>query len=176
MQDWARFRHENSHRLSGIRDLLIGEKSPATLAIAVNMMIITLYILPAMWICPQAEDRLGLSIISLLSVMMVMIYATVYQLALMLKTKKRNFVATATVTGLIFSPSLSIVVLGTNSSLLPTVGLFSPLPFISINQVSLLTLIGSLLTQVILVTTANYQLTRVLNKAGVSQTKALLTS
>ena len=159
-----------------MKDLLIGEKSPATLAIAVNMMIITLYLLPAMWILPHGENKLVLSLISLLSVMMIIIYATVYQLALMLKTRKRNFVATATITSLIFSPPLSIIFLGTNSNLLPTIGLFSALPFVSIDQVSLVTLMGSLLTQLILVVTANYQLRRVLNQAGISETKALLTS
>jgi hypothetical protein len=176
LQDWARFRHESSYRASRMKDLLIGEKSPATLAIAVNMMIITLYILPAMWLFPEMEDKLELSIISLLSAMIIIIYATVYQLTLMLKTKKRNFVATATVTGLIFSPPLSIVLLGVNHTALPTVGLFSALPLVSISEVSIVALMGSLLTQLIMIIGANYQLTRVLKQVGISETKSLISA
>ena len=176
LQDWARFRHESSHRASRIKDLLIGEKSPATLAIAVNMMIITLYILPGMWIFSKLEDKLELSVISLLSAMIIIIYATVYQLTLMLKTKKRNFVAMVTLTGLIFSPPLSILLLGVKSSLLPSIGLFSALPLVSISEVSIMSLMGTALTQLLLIIGTNYQLTRVLKKAGTSETKSLMTA
>lgn len=176
LQDWARFRHESSLRASRLKDLLIGDKSPATLAIAVNMMIMTLYILPGMWFVPQMEDKLGLSLISLLSAMIVIIYATVYQLTLMLKTKKRNFVAMVTVTGLIFSPPLSILILGAKSSLLPTIGLFSALPLVSISEVSIMTLMGSALAQMMVILGANYQLTRVLKQAGASESKSLMTA
>ncbi len=176
LHDWARFRHENKQRMSGMKDLLVGDKSPAITAIVVNMMIMTLYVLPALWLLPDFEQKIGLSLVLLLSASIIVIYATIYQLTLMLKTKKRNYVATATITGLVFSPALVMVFLGGNHTFLPNLALFSALPFVGLHDLSNATFMGTLITQFTMIVMANYQLKRVLKKAGISETKALLNS
>lgn len=174
LQDWARFRHENSSHRHLIHDLLLGEKSPSPLAIAANIGIATLYIIPAVLIFPFEENKLSILAGLLLGATIMIIYATVFQLLLMMKSQKRHLIASGVVGSLIFSPFLSLIILGGSRHSFPFLWLFSPFPLITSNQVTIMAVMGSLLTQIIVIIAVNYQLKKVLNKAGMSETKILL--
>ncbi len=169
--DWSRFRHENSEHRHILKDLFLGEKSPAVGAIALNVLLITLYVSPAVVIFSWGEDKVLLLTGLILGGMMMVIYATMYQLLLLLKTRKRNLIASSCVTILIFAPVLSVIITG--GSHIGIIWLFSAFPAIAIGEVSLFPLMGSFLTQVTIIVAFNYQLKRVLNKAGESEIKAL---
>ena len=172
--DWSRFRYENSAHRHLIKDLLLGEKSPAVGAIALNVLLITLYVSPAIVIFSWGEDKFLLLTGLILGGMMMIIYATVYQLLLLLKTRKRNLIASSSVTALIFAPLLSVIITG--GSHVPSVWLFSAFPALAVTEVSLSTLLTSFMAQVMIMIGFNYQLKRVLNKAGESEMKALLSN
>lgn len=170
--DWSRFRHENSEHHHLIKDLLLGEKSPAIGAIALNILLINLYVAPAIIIFSWGEDRIQILTGLMLGGMMMIIYATLYQLLLLLKTRKRNLIASSSVTALIFAPLVSVIITGGYH--VPSVWLFSAFPTLAVKNFSLFPLMASFLTQVIIIIGFNYQLKRVLNKAGESEIKALL--
>ncbi|MBL1211040.1 ABC transporter permease [Geminocystis sp. GBBB08] len=176
LQDWSRFPHENSSNHQNIiSDLLLGEKSPSPLAVAVNIGIVTLYTIPSILIFPFEESKLSIIGGLFLGATMMMIYATVFQLLLMMKNKKRTLIASGVVGGLIISPSFfALMILRESHQSFPLVWLFSAFPFATIHQVSSFAILGSLLTQIMVIIGVNYQLKRVLNKVGISETKMLL--
>ncbi len=175
LQDWSRFRHENSsHHPNIITDLLLGEKSPSPLAIAANIGIVTLYLIPAVLIFPFQESKLSILTGLFLGATMMIIYATVFQLLLMVKSQKRNFIASGVISALIFSPFFGLIILGQSHRSFPFIWLFSAFPLVSSSQVTIFPVMGSLLTQIMVIIGVNYQLKKVLNKAGVSETKILL--
>ncbi|BAQ65248.1 hypothetical protein [Geminocystis sp. NIES-3709] len=176
LQDWARFRHENSlsHRHI-MTDLLLGEKSPSPLSIVVNISIVNLYIIPSLLIFPFDDNKLSSLVGFFFSATMIIIYGTIFQLLLMVKNQKRNLIASGVISSLIFIPFLSLAILGVKNGEFPIVWLFSAFPLVGANFAHSLTILSSLLIQTIIIIGSNYQLKRVLNNAGMSETKALLT-
>lgn len=175
--DWSQFRHQNSsHNL--FHDLILEDNSPMVGAIVLNVIIVTLYVIPAFLIFPMMQDKLLMISGLILGGLMVIFYGTIYQIFSTLKTRKRHVIATATVISLIFSPLLPILVYGVNasSSTMAMAWLFSPFSLHVINEVSGMFVMGSFLTQVLLIIGFNYQLTRVVNRLGFSETKAMLNS
>lgn len=173
LQDWARFRHENSSNHHQIHELLLGEKSPSPLAIAFNVGIITLYTIPTVLIFPFKEYKILILMGLLLSATITIIYATVFQLLLMIKNQKRIFIATGVVTSLIFSPFLGLIIWPENHHNFPLIWLFSAFPLTTTTQITILPIMGVLLCQLVAIIGLNYQLTKVLNQAGMSDTKIL---
>lgn len=177
LQDWARFRHENSfssrHQLT---DLLLGEKSPSPFSIVLNVSIITLYLMPSLLIFSSSEGKLSNIIGFLFSAMMMIIYGTIFQLLLMIKNQKRNLIASSIIGSLIFSPFLTLTILGATGTQFGMVWLFSAFPSVGVNLTSPLTILSGLLIQTLIIIGANFQLKRVLNQVGMSETKALLMS
>lgn len=178
LQDWSRFRHENSSHRHLIHDLLLGEKSPSPLAIAANIGIVTLYTIPAVLIFPFEGNKLSILTGLFLGATIMIIYATVFQLLLMIKSQKRNLIAGGVISSLIFSPFFGLIILGVRSSHhdFPLLWLFSAFPLVSSSEVTIVAVMGSLLTQIMVIIGVNYQLTKVLNKVGMSETKILLES
>lgn len=176
LQDWARYRHINSLSPNNIfRDLLLGEKSPSPLSIIVNLGIVNLYVIPSLLIFSfEQNDRLLTIIGFLFASTMIVIYGIIFQLLLMIKNQKRNLIASVVVSSLIFSPFLTLIVLNQSQGELPIVWLFSAFPLVAMDYSNTLMVIASFITQVIIIIGANYQLSKVLNQAGISETKTLL--
>lgn len=177
LQDWARYRHENTKAKRNLwRDLLLGEKSPAVLAIAFNIGIVTLYLIPTILLFPFSESKSLIIMGFVLGGAIVLLYATVVQLLFMLKNDKRALIAFGTVGILMVAPFLSALILPHIANDLAVIGLFTAFPIIVINEVSLMGLIGSTLGYIATLSVLNWQMKRVLNKAGMSETKMLLAS
>lgn len=177
LQDWARYRHENSFSSHNkIKDLLLGEKSSSPLSIIVNVSIITLYLMPSLFIFSLHGVDVKNVIGFLLSAMMIIIYGTIFQLLLMIKNQKRNLIASAVIGSLIFSPYLTLTILGAKGTEFGMVWLFSAFPLVGVDLTSSLMILAGLLIQTLIIIGANFQLKRVLNHVGMSETKALLMS
>ncbi|MGI0479642.1 ABC transporter permease [Geminocystis sp. CENA526] len=175
LQDWARYSHENSvSSRNKMADLLLGEKSPSPLSIIVNVSIVTLYLIPSVLIFSYGEDKLSYTIGFLFSGMMIIIYGIIFQLFLTVKNQKRNLIASASISSLIFSPFLTLIILGAKGTEYNIIWLFSAFPLVGVDLTYPLSMLGVFLTQAMIIITSNYQLKRVLNKAGISETKALL--
>ena len=173
LQDWARYRHRSQQDL--IKDLTVGEKSPAPVAIALNLAIVTGYTLPSVLLLP-VENRIPLLFGLLLSGSMILIYAAIAQLMLLLKTPKRSLFAAATIGTALLVPFGSLAVFGTFPAHAPGLWLFSLLPVAATAYAKTSTILLALLGQWLVVALIGFQLTRQLQKAGQSQTKALLST
>ncbi|MBD2524006.1 ABC transporter permease subunit [Nostoc sp. FACHB-133] len=187
VQDWARYRHqEASSRKSVWRDLIWAEKSPALVAIAINLAIVTIPLL--VWISITSvfdtdyshngagNDFNSLKVLSsvALSISIIMIYATIAQLILLLKTPKRSFWAIGTIGTVTFLPPMILEFLGISSWKHPTVWLFSTFPWSAIQYSGVTTIFMAFLAQLSVLALLNFQLTKQVRLAGESATKALL--
>ncbi|MBG1244187.1 ABC transporter permease subunit [Nostoc sp. NZL] len=183
VQDWARYRHQevSSHK-SVWQDLIVAEKSPALVAIAINLTIATIPWL--VWISFtsvfDANDgqndiyRLKVILAIALSISLMMIYATIAQLILLLKTPKRSFWAIGTLGTVSFLPPMILEFIGISSWKHPTVWLFSTFPWAAIEYAGTTTIFMALLAELSVLALLNFQLTRQVRLAGESATKALL--
>ncbi|MEH1864384.1 MAG: ABC transporter permease subunit [Nostoc sp.] len=182
VQDWARYRHqEASSRKSVWRDLIWAEKSPALVAIAINLAIVTIPLL--VWVSitsvfdtehSENFDRLKVLSSVALSISIIMIYATIAQLILLLKTPKRSFWAIGTIGTVTFLPPMILEFLGMSAWKHPTVWLFSPFPWSAIQYSGATTIFMAFLAQLSVLALLNFQLTKQVRLAGESATKALL--
>ncbi|MFP3422241.1 hypothetical protein R0K19_23005, partial [Bacillus sp. SIMBA_161] len=75
LQDWARYRHQKNSKAGRnlFVDLIQGEQSPATGAIALNLLLNCLIIAPAILFYPLGNERaeIGVRLLSIGSVFLV---------------------------------------------------------------------------------------------------------
>ena len=173
LQDWARYSHGSQRNL--IKELVVGEKSPAPVAIALNLAIVTGYMLPSVLLLP-VENKIPLLFGLLLSGSMILIYAAIAQLMLLLKTPKRSLFAAATIGTALLVPFGSLAVFETFPAHAPGLWLFSLLPVAATVYAKTSTILLALLAQWLGIALLGFQLTRQLQKAGQSETKALLST
>lgn len=184
LQDWARYRRQ---RFSGKRfwnwslwrDLILGEKSPAQVAIAINLLIFTGLSLP--WVLlgllrfDNAIFQGGLKLLFIaffFSIMMI--YASIAQLMLLMKNNKRSLYATATIIAAISLPPTILLVLSITPANNPIPWLFSTFPWAGIETASLTNIFLALLGELSVLVLLNLRLIRQLQQSGESATKALL--
>jgi hypothetical protein len=183
LQDWARYRHQNPpHKRNLLKDLIWGEKSPATLAIALNLASISIILSTGIFLLPFKELRIPALLGVALSVSTILIYASIAQWMLMMKVQKRGIWATATVSTSILLPLFCFALLGINPDKSSALWLLSAFPLWATENILwateniatttiFLALLGGQWTVIAL---TNLQMTRQLRQAGESQTKALL--
>lgn len=178
--DWARYRHQNNHHESLWQDLIWGEKSPAMLAIFINLAIAAMPIF--IWVS-FAQDKIFNEYFSkitvllavALSVGLMMIYATIAQLMLLLKTQKRYVWSVGTVSALIFLPPMILQILGVYPRQENALAwLFSTFPWAGLEYADSLTSCLAILGQLTVITLLNFQLNKQVKVLGESATKALL--
>lgn len=176
MQDWARYRHQmrSSRHQSVLQDLIWGEKSPALVAVALNLAIASSMLLP--WILLGFDNEYKTPALwgLLISATMILVYASVAQLMLVMKTPKRAIWAAGSVGGLIVLPPITFAVLSVNPEKNPLVFLFSAVPQVGIEYAAGMSVLFAAMAQSLAFGLLNFQLTRQLQKAGESSTKALL--
>ncbi len=181
IQDWARYRHQRVSKRQGLwQDLIWGEKSPALVAIAINIIIVTIPWL--VWISLSSASmfdvhnigKMKVLLAVALSISLMMIFATVAQLILLLKTPKRSFWAIGTIGTAMFLPPMILEFLGISSSKNPNIWLFSTFPWPAIGYAETTTILMAFLAELSVLVLLNFQLIRQVRLAGESATKALL--
>jgi hypothetical protein len=188
VQDWARYKHQGVWKNSLLKDLIFGEKSIALIAMAINLAIATTPLLIWIAVAPilnvhHSSNLLGLgnnvhrtnAILGLaLFISMMIIYATIAQLMLMMKTSKRSFWAIGTLTAVMFLPPMILQLLTISPSKNATLWLFSSFPWAGVKYASTTTIFMALLAEFSILALLNFQLTKRVKLAGESATKALL--
>jgi hypothetical protein len=189
--DWARYRHVESSSLQTVsgtatskrrrsslwQDLVWGEKSPAVVAIAINMLITAAILLPWIIFHPEGMEKWTIVVGLVISLNLVAIYASLAQLTLMMKNQRRGWWAMSAVALAIGLPLIAGVILyaefrsGTATGLL----LFSPLHWVSLIEgvpafMPLLAIVGQWGAIALL----NAQLAKNLKRVGASESKPLL--
>jgi hypothetical protein len=179
LQDWARYRHQNEGRHQNLwKDLVVGEKSPATVAIALNLGIIVAYILPALFVFSILSETETIPILLglLLCVSTLLIYSAIAQLILMMKTKMRTIWAAGTIASLLIFPLSLAVLFGISPEQNPWLFLFSFLPVVATNSIATSHIAIALMGEWLAIVLLNLQITKQLRQAGSSSTKILLSS
>jgi hypothetical protein len=183
LQDWARYRHQRVSTRKGfwnlalVQDLIQGEKSPSLIAIAINLVIATtpffvwILLLPTEYI----DKTKGLFSMAFF-ISLIMIYASIFQLMLLMKTQKRSLWATGTIAALNVLPPMILGVLSIDTTKNAAVWLFSTFPWVGIEHATTTTMFMALLGEWGVLVLLNLQLTRQLRRAGESASKALFTS
>ncbi|HEY9692061.1 MAG TPA: hypothetical protein V6D15_07640 [Oculatellaceae cyanobacterium] len=175
VQDWARYRHQNSSSRKGIlQDLIWGEKSPAIVAIGINLAISAVMLIS--WaLFSAASDYKRASLLSVvLSINVILIYAGITQIMLLMKTPKQGIWAASTVSGLIILPPIILQVLSIEPDKQPLLWLFSAFSWAAVKEASTTAVLMAVLSQWLGLTLLGLQLRRQLQKAGESHTKYLL--
>jgi hypothetical protein len=177
LQDWARYRHqtEGKSKTSLLKDFLLGEKSPATLAIAVNFGLMMLYIFPVILLVPLNQHKIPVLVGFFLGMNMMLLYAAIAQRILLIKNPKRAIAAGALVGNLIILPIVVFGFLRIDPGENPLLWLFSCVPIAATQYATANAIFLSLLGQWIGITLISFETTKKLQKAGASATKMLLT-
>ncbi|BAY86473.1 hypothetical protein NIES267_59820 [Calothrix parasitica NIES-267] len=182
IQDWARFRfnqHENSPdfaKKSIISELIFGEKSPAIVAIAINLLITvsgSIFIF-SQAIINNSEVRNEASIwfgVMLLFLSLMMIYATVAQIMLMLKNSKRILWAAGTTSALIILPIMILGILNIQTENI--LWLFTISFWFIADRSTFPIIMTAFLCQVVILAFLNRYLIKQVKFLGESATKAL---
>jgi hypothetical protein len=187
LQDWSRYRRERStHQRKQfwqrdlVKDLIGNDKSPALLALAINLgMALALWI-PIVFIA-SPRDSITLRFCAGLCVgaSLILIYAAIAHWGLFLNFKKRNLWIVAMVAAAMFLPLGFAFILSPNETpkgIAAIVLLFSPLAPLGIFNLGGTTILATFAAQLALLTGLTYQLKRKLQITGQSQTKKLLTN
>ena len=187
--DWARYRRYNStsHRQSFwhrplIQDLIWGEKSPAVVAVGINLLITAVIWIPWILLLPkeawhQEDLTTHKALLSLLLTMnLILLYGVINQLILFLKTSKPGLWTTGVMGSVIVLPLVIGGILGIEPLKMPLLLIFSPFPVLTLVNGSVTTIFLGLLAQFGVLGLISLQLTRKLQKAGESESKALFSA
>lgn len=193
IQDWARYRYQGGSSRKGWRhslfgDLLLGEKSPSLVAIGINLLIITIPI--AIWLILSLHlgqnrgyildwiindvGRFKALIGVVMFITIMMIYTTIAQRMLIMKTSKRYFWAIGTVIGLMYFPAMifSMINLTPEKNAIPW--LLSTFPWAGLANANTPTILMALFAEIAILVFLTMRLTRQIHLAGESATKAAM--
>ncbi|MEO6863357.1 MAG: hypothetical protein ABI180_17760 [Microcoleus sp.] len=174
LYDWARYRQQivpTSHKLwrrYPILDLIWSEKSPASLAIAINLIGSTLILTPFLMMNENAFAA------TIAFINLILIYSALTQLFLFAKIKNQEIWAACTVGGAIILPPIILSMLSVNPQTAPLIWVFSVIGGSILESASAPTILLSILGQWSVLVLLNLQLKRQLRIAGESASKALL--
>jgi hypothetical protein len=173
LYDWARYRHQTAKGSSLWKELVLGDNSPSTVAMAINLAIAITFVTPSiLLILPQSKQYIlgGL----LLSATNILLYAVIAQFILTIKTRKRTIWSIVTVASMIVLPPLCLGVAELTVQTIPQAWLFSFMPTVASEYVSFSAIAWAILGQWLAITVVSLQMTRKLNQAGASETKVLM--
>ncbi|NEP78983.1 MAG: hypothetical protein F6K39_12915 [Okeania sp. SIO3B3] len=187
IQDWARYRHQQVNNdettiikgaaISLKQDLIWSEKSPALVAIGINLVITA--VMGISWILFWQDNTIKLSAILtlILSFNLILIYAAIAQFILLIKVKKPAIWAIGILGGLIFIQPLVLIIFITHPVQSPNLWLLSTFPWLSIGQDSLAIapMLIAIISQWSILTLLTFLLTRKIQKLGASDSQKLLT-
>lgn len=177
LQDWARYRKQQAfsrnlwNRLF-MSDLVWGEKSPALVAIAINLAITSAILVP--WIVfSQDSNKLQAFLSLVISCNLTLIYAAITQLIMLMRTQKQALWVIGTLGAVIGLPTVIVIFLSASPSKIPGLWLVTPFAGAAIEYASATTVFLALLGQWSILTLFTLQITRQLKKVGESTSKTL---
>ena len=185
LQEWSRYRRDRGSdrqlkfwQRGLVRDLIANDRSPALLAIAINIgMALCLWLPIALIFFPHSEGRrfaAGLCVATSLS----LIYAVIAHLGLFLNFKHRSWSILAIVVGAMLLPIGFAFVIGptngTPRGITAIFFLFSPFAPAGIFGLSGGTILATFMAQLAIFAGLTHQLQRKLKIVGQSQTQDLL--
>jgi hypothetical protein len=181
IQEWARYRHQNNGYKSLWRDLVYGEKSPAFLAIAINIVIAFTPVIIWVLFLPEIKEIAFLNKTKfllgvILFTMIAMIYAKIFKLILLVKSSNRYIYAIATLSFLVLLPTvIPSFIDDQHQTISSSIWLFSPFPWLGMNKAVITGIYSAIFAEFAVLVLLNFQLKKQLKMLGESSSKALLT-
>jgi hypothetical protein len=175
LHDWARYRHQmkrGGHLLG--KELVLGDKSPSSVAIALNLILAVVYILPSLFLFDRNNEMVNVFWTLVITSNILLLCAIIAQLMLAMKNQKRAVWATSTIVALIVVPLVTMGILEITPASVPIAWLFTFIPYFGIENAATSTILLSILGQWLAIAITGLQMTRHLRQAGASETKALL--
>jgi len=178
LQEWVRYRHQQANSSKGlIHDLISGEKSPALLAIAINLVITAAIWVPWILLSRQEASAKEQYFISLMMTsIVILIYAVLAQIHLLKKSKKRALQTALILICLFFVLPVTFGLVGSNPYNEPFLWLFSPIAFVAVESASTTQIFIGFIAHLSVLGFLSWQLTRKLKKFGESTSKSLISS
>ena len=183
LQDWSRHRreriahqHHQFWQRELVQDLIHNDKSPALLAIAINIGMAMILWIPASIF---TFHTLGVRFLAsgCLAASLILIYAAIAHLGLFLKVRKRNVWIMAIVAGVMLLPLVGAFILSPDrapTGIAAIMLLFSPLASLWMMQLSVGTILATFAAQLLLLSALTHQLQRKLQSVGQSHSNKLL--
>lgn len=183
LQDWSRHRreriahqHHQFWQRELVQDLIHNDKSPALLAIAINIGMAMILWIPASIF---TFHTLGVRFLAsgCLAASLILIYAAIAHLGLFLKVRKRNVWIMAIVAGVMLLPLVGAFILSPDrapTGIAAIMLLFSPLASLGMMQLSGGTILATFAAQLLLLSALTHQLQRKLQSVGQSHSNKLL--
>lgn len=181
LQDWARYRWERVSSRKDfwnwalVKDLIWGEKSPAIVAIALNMAIAIAMLTPWILFVIDPTDKLTAFLSLIIGASLILVYAAIAQLLIFMRTQKQAFWVTGAVSAAVTLPPAVLSLLTLPPEKAPGLWLLTPFAWTSIEHASTSTIFLALLGEWSIFTLCTLQITRQLQKAG-DASKALFSS
>lgn len=180
--DWARYRKDGSTkherkqwRRTLLKDLLWGDKSPALMAIALNLLIPIVLFTPWIFTWESGSPRLAGFLSLVFTALYLLICAVLAQTILFGKSKRRALVAAFVIGAIVILPPIMMSMVGaTPKAETAIVWLFSAFPFATMQYAPFQAIALSLLTYISVFTLLTVRQTRHLKRAGESELKALM--
>jgi hypothetical protein len=173
LYDWARYRHQTGKDRNLWKELVLGDNSPSTIAIAINLAIAIIFITPSIWLLldhHQQDIFWGL----ILSGTNILLYAVIAQFILTSKTRHRGVWSMVIVGSMIILPPIFLGLAEMTLQAFPQVWLLSFIPIEATRYASVGAIAFALLGQWLGITVIGLQMTRKLKQAGASETKILM--
>ncbi|MDV3000823.1 MAG: hypothetical protein N5P05_002429 [Chroococcopsis gigantea SAG 12.99] len=174
LQDWARYRHQEKNRQSLLKELAFGDKSPSTVCLGLNLLIVLAFVTPIILLSPLKEYKLSGLAGFFLGLNMMLIYGVVSQWLLLQKNSRRAIVATSGVALIMVAPLLCFGALGIAPGDNAFVWTFSVLPIVAIEYASKTTIALAIFAQWTVLAAMGLHMTKQLRQAGASASKVLM--
>lgn len=179
LQDWARYRKQQFKRKkllssSLIRDLIWGEKSPALVAIALNLVIASTMLIPWIFAQLKGSDKLLAIATLVVTISLILVYAAIAQLVVFMRTQKQGLWIIGTLAGIVILPPVILGLLSLNPDKAPVLWLFTAFSFVAIKDAGIFSTFLALLAQLSVLALCTLQTNKQIRKAGESASKALL--
>ena len=170
LYDWARYRHQISKdgKLLG-QELVFGEKSPSTIAIAINAFIATSIIVMGLIFFPFTAQTTAVMWGLILTMGIILFYAVIAQWMLLMKSNKRVIWTSITLSFLIIIPPILFAIAEAMPQDAPLVWFFSFIPSVATEHASISALLLGLLGQWLAITCVSFQMVRQLRRIGNSE-------
>ncbi|HIK10001.1 MAG TPA: ABC transporter permease [Oscillatoriaceae cyanobacterium M33_DOE_052] len=178
--DWARYRHtareQKSKGLWG--DLIWGEKSPAPVAILLNLLGLAAILSVWLVLFYSTDKYIIERLVGLITTATIIaIYAVIAQLILLSKIKHAAIWATAVIGSSAFLMPFILMILSLEAHNQPLLWLFTGFSWLGIEHITSITnLLLAFTAQITILGGLSWKLRQQLNQAGESATKALLAS
>ncbi|NJN75651.1 MAG: hypothetical protein HC796_04810 [Synechococcaceae cyanobacterium RL_1_2] len=169
--DWSRFR---TGKLSW--DLILGQKSPANTAIAINLAISAAILLPVIMVLPLGTYKEPLIWGVILHSTMILLYCAIVQLLLLIPMKTNTILAAAAIGLMTIVPPIVLGILNLDPDRLAAPWLFSVLPAVATEYAPLPLLFTAVIGESLGVIMLNLELHRRLRVYGQSEFKTLVSS